>query len=274
MADSSKDRPPAYNAVRDKPEGASIYPPIDSVEDTSSIPSIVNTEYAQLREIPDNWKASDIESQLKLVRNNFDSLRKKLDQKEKWITESLENTISLSDPGSENLVKHRESLSKTKQTLKESMEDPELSSVLADSYAKITAQLDRIDKQINVRKYLIWNISACEKSIDNVCSVCEAQDILGVYRGKKETLWEKVQPGSERTQVIEPVGLAIEPQTDRIYIADTGNKRIQVFNSDGEHISHIPVKFCTHIIFICFIGRFLYLIGKYSRPSLIRTAHF
>ena len=102
----------------------------------------------------------------------------------------------MGNPENENLVKQRENLSKTKLNLKESMQDPKLSSILADSYAKITAQLDCIDNQINVKKYIIWNISECAYSIENVCSVCETQDILGVHRGKKEVLWEKVQPGS------------------------------------------------------------------------------
>ena len=44
--------------------------------------------------------------------------------------------MSLSNPESENLVKQRENLFKTKLNLKESMQDPKLSLILADSYAK------------------------------------------------------------------------------------------------------------------------------------------
>ena len=246
MADAPEwQTPPAYNYADYQPEPA--YPRMESIE----------------QDIPGIMSASDTESQIKLVKNNFESLRKKLDQKEDYILESLKNKVSLSDPESENLVRQRESLFKTKQNLEESMKDPGLSSILADSHAKVTAQLDRIDKQVNIRKYLTWNISECENSIENVCSVCETQDILGVHRGKKEVRWEKVQPGSERTQVSKPVGFAVEPQTDRIYIADAGNKRIQVFNSDGEHISQIPVEYSSYIIFICFIGKFLFTVGKY-----------
>ena len=265
MTEPSKDRPPPYNTVNHKPEAVCIYPSIENVEDT---------KHAQLslQEIPDEVKPSDTATQIKLVKNNFESLRKKLDQKEESVLENLESKISMGNPESENLVKQRENLFKTKLNLEESMQDPKLSLILADSYAKITAQLDCIDKQINVRKYIIWNISECVSSIENVCSVCETQDILGVHRGKKEVLWEKVQPGSERTQVIEPVGLAIEPQTDRIYIADAGNKRIQVFNNDGEHVSHIPVGYCNQIIFICFVGKLLFLIGEYCY-SMVRSAY-
>eukprot|EP00800_Vazella_pourtalesii_P009467 TRINITY_DN2378_c0_g1_i4.p1 TRINITY_DN2378_c0_g1~~TRINITY_DN2378_c0_g1_i4.p1 ORF type:complete len:500 (+),score=98.07 TRINITY_DN2378_c0_g1_i4:99-1598(+) len=252
MADAPEwQTPPAYNYADYQPEPA--YPRMESIE----------------QDIPGIMSASDTESQIKLVKNNFESLRKKLDQKEDYILESLKNKVSLSDPESENLVRQRESLFKTKQNLEESMKDPGLSSILADSHAKVTAQLDRIDKQVNIRKYLTWNISECENSIENVCSVCETQDILSVHRGKKEVRWEKVQPGSERTQVSKPVGLAVEPQTDRIYIADAGNERIQVFNSDGEHISHIPVDYSSYIIFICFIGKFLFSVENKGKELWI-----
>ena len=263
MADAPEwQRPPAYNNLKNLAEPACIYPSIESVEHNT--PSIMNTQdtLVSMQQVGDELNAFDTESQIKLVKNNFESLRKKLDQKEEYILESFGNKVSQGDHESGNLLKLRENLFKTKKNLEESMKDPALSSILADSLAKVTAQLDRIDKQVNARKYLMWNISECENSIENVCSVCETQDILGVHRGKKEVRWEKVEPGSERTRVSKPVGLAVEPQTDRIYIADAGNERIQVFNSDGEHISHIPVDYSSYIIFICFIGKFLFLIGK------------
>ena len=72
MADAPEwQTPPAYNYADYQPEPA--YPRMESIE----------------QDIPGIMSASDTESQIKLVKNNFESLRKKLDQKEDYILESV-----------------------------------------------------------------------------------------------------------------------------------------------------------------------------------------
>src|SRR5687768_4513947 len=46
------------------------------------------------------------------------------------------------------------------------------------------------------------------------------------------TIGSLTSGGSALGQLWLPVGVAVGPQ-DRIYVADTGNERIQIFNADG-----------------------------------------
>ena len=137
-----------------------------------------------------------------------------------------------------------------------------MGATLAESLETIKGQITRLEKQLNTVKYLRWKMSECESAIENLCFVCEGKDILDLHKRKRELLWENVVPGCERTQVYKPIGLTIEPKTDHIYIADSGNKRIQVYNSQGKHLTQIPLPVEEKILFFSFLGGYLFIIGK------------
>ena len=202
------------------------------------------------------------DTQIEEVDVNFEIIQNKLIEKKKAIINRIKNADPIEDPQIGNLQKQLGSLYISKHNLEDSMNDPQLASVLAESYEKIQEQIIRIEKQLHTVKYLRWNMSDCENAIENLCVVCEGKDLTEVYSRKRDLLWENVAPGAERTQVNGPVGLTIEPQTDRIFIADAGNNRIQVYNSEGKHLSQIKLAHVWRIFFIDFLGDFLFIVGK------------
>ena len=207
------------------------------------------------------------DTQIEDVENNFELIQKKLTEKKDSIIKRIRGTSPIEDPQTENFQKQLVFLYTSKLNLEDSMKDPKIASTLAECYEKIQEQIIRIEKQLHTVKYLRWNMTDCENAIENLCVVCEGKDLTDIYSRKKELLWESVAPGTERTQVNGPVGLTIEPKTDHIFIADAGNNRIQVYNSEGRHLSQIKLTQSWRIFFIDFLGDFLFIVGKF-RTSL------
>ena len=208
------------------------------------------------------------DTQIEEVENNFLLIQNKLIEKKNSIISRIKNANPIEDPQIQNLQKQLISLYISKKNLKDSMANLQLASTLAESYAKIEEQIIRIEKQLHTVKYLRWYMADCENAIDNLCVVCEGKDLAEIYSRKKELLWESVAPGAERTQVNGPVGLAIEPKTDHIFIADAGNNRIQVYNSGGKHLSQIKLAQSWKILFIDFLGDILFIVGEFLVPHI------
>ena len=256
MAEASPE-PPTYSSESEYQESyQNIYPP---VERNDSIPFSREDDASSIS--IQEFHVSNIESQKAQLKENFDAIRNKLNAKEECMSELLEKKES-DEAGNENQKNQLVSLYNTKSSLEESMKDPLIAATLAESLENIKGQITRLEKQLNIAKYLRWNMSECETAIENLCFVCECRDILDLHRRKRELLWENVALGSERTQVDKPVGLAIDLRTDHIFIADSGNKRIQVYNSQGGHLSQLALP-AEKILFFSFLGEFLFIIGKY-----------
>ena len=211
----------------------------------------------------DCLKEKDLDSQREELRCKFQELRERLDKKEKSIIDCLDNTTV--DNKTEDMRKELKTLYTTKRNLEDNMKDPELAHTLNVSYRVVVDQIYRIEKMLKTNLYLKWNISECENAIENVCTFCEGRNFVDTYRSKKRLLWECLQPGTERTQVNGPVGLTIEPKTDRIVIADSGNNRLQIFSSTGDHLLEIPLVL-NKVIFFSFLGESLFIIGKDPYP--------
>ena len=200
--------------------------------------------------------------QIDEVKWNFDFLRNKLNEKENRIINRIKDANPNENSETEDFLTQLANLYVTKSSLEESMKDPLIGATLAESLENIKGQITRVEKQLNTVRYLRWNMSECENAIENLCVVCEGKDLLTLYKRKRELLWENVAPGSERTQVNRPAGLTIEPRTDHIFIADAGNQRIQVYNSQGEHLTQIVLPHIGDIVFFSFLGEYLFFIGQ------------
>ena len=205
-------------------------------------------------------KEKNLESQREDLRCKFQELRERLDKKEKSITDCLNNTAPV-DNETEDLRKGLKKMYITKRTLEDGMKDLELAHTLNVSYRCIVDQIYRTEKMLKTNLYIKWDISDCETAIENLCTLCEGRNFIDTYRTKKGLLWESLKPGSERTQVHGPVGMTIEPKTDRIVIADAGNNRLQIFSSTGNHLFEIALVL-NKVVFFSFLGESLFIIGK------------
>ena len=64
----------------------------------------------------------------------------------------------------------------------------------------------------------------------------DKQSPLDIFRQKKFPIVRSCRLGSNKGDLLAPKGIAVDPTTDNILIADEGNNRVQVFDSLGKHL--------------------------------------
>ena len=198
----------------------------------------------------------------KEMKKMFNFLMRRLQEKEDAILamlESHENTAEMEK------IQQLQQLYDSKNSLKESMKNPMLDSGLQLALENIQDQINKLEKQLNITKYFVWNLTECERAIDNVCLFVEHGSFIDAYRRKRRLLWQSVTNGSERTQVLGPSGMAVQPYTDHIYVGDPGNRRIQTYNREGKHLSSLRLEKDFHIFHLEFFGESLILLGKFNK---------
>lgn len=204
-------------------------------------------------------KEENLSSQREDLITKFQELRERLDRKQKYMIDCLDDTAIHNE--TEDLRKQLEHLYMTRRNLEKDMKDPELAHALNVPCRVVDDQICRIEKMLRKSLYVKWNIIECENAIENVCTLREGRTIIDTYKTKKGLLWENIKPGIQRTQVNGPVGMTIEPKTDRIVIADAGNNRLQIFSNIGDHLFEIPLVL-NKVVFFSFLGEALFIIGK------------
>ena len=87
---------------------------------------------------------------------------------------------------------------------------------------------------------LDWKREQLEQSVTDACRVVSLKEkpVTTIdYSVKKLPVWSRVGTGS--SQITDPSQIAIDDVTQRIFVADYGASRIQVFNGKGNHLYEI-----------------------------------
>ena len=85
---------------------------------------------------------------------------------------------------------------------------------------------------------LTWRVDELEDCINRMCR-CDEQILVYDENTRFQLKWSGCVAGSEDNQLYFPWGIAINPIDKNIYIADSGNHRIQIFSIKGKWIRSV-----------------------------------
>ena len=80
-----------------------------------------------------------------------------------------------------------------------------------------------------------WKTDPIESDIEHLCSLSNVTNIESIYQSKSVPKWS-ILIGDKPSQLSSPTSLAIQQDTDNVFVSDKEGGRIQVYSSLGEHI--------------------------------------
>ena len=212
-----------------------------------------------------------IESNLQLktqeIQESFNDFHKILDAKLKAI---LVEINSLYDQQRQEVEVKRNQIDELNCS-KNMITDPTLQNILD----QIDKQICELQHDINMSKVplLNWNVDQFQSAVDNILDIympgehpiARTLSTTSIEMKPSTSLplskanFKEIQRGYENAQVLSPSGLCIDRYTDRIFIADRGNDRVQIYKSSGEHIIFVKDKDLANPNRIAIDRKFLYI---------------
>ena len=108
---------------------------------------------------------------------------------------------------------------------------------LFDISEKLNSLKGEMDFDIpNVK--LTWKTDELEDCINRMCR-CDQQILVYNENTRFQLKWSKCEVGREDNQLYFPCGIATNPIDKNIYVADSGNNRVQIFSREGEWIRSV-----------------------------------
>ena len=89
---------------------------------------------------------------------------------------------------------------------------------------------------------LSWRVNELRESIEGMC-VCEDRVVKFGDDIPIALKWSSCDKGEQENQLSYPRGLSIDCISDRIYVADWGTHRVQIFSGNGEWIKCLKDEF-------------------------------
>ena len=111
-----------------------------------------------------------------------------------------------------------------------------------------------------------WNVEGVEVSVSDVCKVVclKEKPVQRVdYSVKVRPVWSRVTRGKGPDQISRPMQIAIDNTTQNIFVTDGDYPRIQVFNSEGNHLYSITDGIVRGSTGIALTNEFLFVSEKY-----------
>ena len=168
--------------------------------------------------------------------------------------------------------------------------------IMDSSLAKIREQIDEqirdLKENINSTKEVMfnWNVNAFQSAVNNLLdiyitgagnpshpspmsstSTLEVKpSMTSTPSGASKSTFKTISRGQDREQVLSPSGLCIDRVSDRIFIADRGNDRVQVYKNSGEHLMFVKDKDLSNPNRIAIDRKYLYVACAVN-PYIIST---
>ena len=141
----------------------------------------------------------------------------------------------------------------------------------------LVAMKERLDRDIELRtaeKVAVDNLEFVEfrcfsGRIRKAIEETDLIELIPEYVGRENPVLKKCRKGRENGEFMNPSGISIDRITNEVFIADKGNSRIQVLNTEGEYLhsfgtDHLKVP---HGICVSQDGVF---VTDWARDSLLR----
>eukprot|EP00800_Vazella_pourtalesii_P009976 TRINITY_DN2505_c0_g1_i1.p1 TRINITY_DN2505_c0_g1~~TRINITY_DN2505_c0_g1_i1.p1 ORF type:complete len:422 (+),score=70.69 TRINITY_DN2505_c0_g1_i1:357-1622(+) len=174
------------------------------------------------------------------ISDHFRTLHEDLNRREEILLTNIDEIIQTTSVNvttqMENLNRYR----KAKQDAEKIFEDNQMVEILRETIDKIQSQIDELlEEPVEVPEIeLKWNMNEAQECVANFCEILQLNHPYSYCRA---TLWSSVKEGTDQENIKSPFGIAIDPETNFIFVADCNNNRIQVFTEDGDYNKTINI---------------------------------
>ena len=181
-----------------------------------------------LRDVIDNKKS--------LVRQVSEEMKQLIDQKTQLIISELE---AIWDDTNQRLnLKREETHRRIQDLLKMEMERILKELGQTPRFNEIDEQIESVEREMDIDIPFVnlnWKVEQLRDSINTLCG-CEQRTVKFGNDIPIPLKWSTCGEGEEDNQLFGPCGIAVDPITDRIYVADYRANRVQIFSKEGQWI--------------------------------------
>ena len=231
-------------------------------EDTIFIESDV--DIPNLLQVPlENTYLDELQGKIDLVklelREKFEQLHKRLNQIETEKYRDLDSIFEYYDKLFTDRIRNINELEIAKNKVFKSLTQSDLQ----PAYAKLKLTLEK-EKQsyenlkIQVPDILVtYDELSFDESLQNFCQIHEIK-APGTFF-KTQPKWHEGKRGNGPKDLNHAKGLAVDPETKNLYVADCLNDRIQVYDSKGAYLRRLCERRISLPRRICINGQFLFV---------------
>ena len=117
-----------------------------------------------------------------------------------------------------------------------------------------------------------WNYPV-EKFIQTISKLADVEKCYkSPYKLKNNPIWTGITQGKGESELVKPGGVAVDPETNDIYIGDRGSPKILVFAKNGEYKRLVPVQNKHNMISrICIFKTFIFFISEVLQTPLYKV---
>ena len=121
-----------------------------------------------------------------------------------------------------------------------------------------------------------WNVEGVEVSVSDVCKVVclKEKPVQRVdYSVKVRPVWSRAAGGKCPDQISSPMQIAIDNTTQNIFVTDLDSPRIQVFDSEGNHLYSITDEIVRGSTGIALTNEFLFVTSGGNLVEFNKTSN-
>ena len=191
-------------------------------------------------------KIIDLSEQVELkkeeVKSNFQQLHGLLAVRENFLLKEMDEVVTRARQEVTEKKTNLQQLYAARESLERDLTQNTFKKLLEKNLRAIEDEIgEEVARGVNVGWLeLEWKREQLEQSVIDVCRVVSLKEkpVTTIdYSVKKLPVWSRVGTGS--SQITDPSQIAIDDVTQRIFVADYGASRIQVFNGKGNHLYEI-----------------------------------
>ena len=185
---------------------------------------------------------SQVQREKERVRRNFQTLRMLLAAREHNVLLELDGIVDrVKREFSEKKVLLQQ-LNTAREDLERDLTENKLKKALEKHLRNLEDDIGQVLEGEGVAVGWVeveWNEKGLQQAVGDVCKVRLKEKPFLDYSLKVRPVWSHVTGGEGPDQISNPMQIAIDDTTQKIFLVDTDCNRIQVFDSEGKYIYSI-----------------------------------
>ena len=211
------------------------------------------------------------------VRSNFQQFHNLLFVRENFVLKEMDDIVTIARQEVTEMKETLQELYSARNALERELTQNKLRELLENNLRAIEDKIgEEVARGVNVGwMELEWKREELEQSVIEVCKVVSLKErpVTQVdYSTKLCPVWS--HDGTVSGQIIEPRQLLIDNTTQNIFVVDFLAERIQVFNTEGNHLYEIStpkpigIALTDEFIFVSTDNKLLLKIERLSNKSI------